>query len=278
MQKRTGHKPSLQFYPGDWFRAEDLKKCSMSTQGVWINILLRMWDTAEQGKLTGTKVALCRILGATKDELRCFFDENKEQKFANVTNRNGKVTIVNRRMYDEFLQRSGTKMRVQKYRAKQKRSSNEKVTPHSSTSSSSSIPTPKVDTNTKLPIASKQGLGLPKSADEMLALDLQIKKESTEFLTTLTDSFKLNSRENTTFARITAYLIVQCQKGKLPIKIFADARGWVVEAKRARKPGDTKKSGKGLLVSKIKRETGFKAQKYLLAGAMGKVLVNFQER
>jgi hypothetical protein len=63
---------------------------------------------------------------------------NSAHKFADVTERNGKVIIICRRLYRAYLERIGAKTRVQRYREKQKRESNGDVTLPSSSSSSSS--------------------------------------------------------------------------------------------------------------------------------------------
>lgn len=129
-------KPSLQFYPGDWWRANDIKGCSMTTQGIWFNLLMAMWDSKEQGKIRDTKEGICRIIGAKLKELNEFIEDNNSHKFANVTFRNEKVTIINRRMYRAYIEREGTKKRVQKHRKHKKSESNVNVTPYSSTSTS----------------------------------------------------------------------------------------------------------------------------------------------
>lgn len=131
-------RPSLQFYPGDWWRANDVKGCSMSTQGVWFNFLMAMWDSPEQGKIRDTKQGLARITGSTLEEIELFLKENKEHNFCKVTMCNIKVTVTNRRMYKEFLARTDTKTRVQRHRERVRRESNGNVTPLSSSSTSSS--------------------------------------------------------------------------------------------------------------------------------------------
>ena len=137
----------MQFYPGDWWRANDIKGCSMSTQGVWFNILMAMWDSPEQGKLVTSLASLCRVIGAKTREVKLFFIENNERHFADVTECNGIVTVVNRRMYADYLERDRTKERVKQHRLRKcnadvtgemKRNCNANVTTPSSTSSSSS--------------------------------------------------------------------------------------------------------------------------------------------
>jgi hypothetical protein len=141
-------RPALQFYPGDWWRANDIKGCSMSTQGVWFNLLMAMWDSPTQGKLETNLDSICRIIGAKTREVNAFFRENEQHKFADVTVCNGIVTITNRRMYCEFLERERTKERVKKHRLRKCNEDvteentpkcNANVTPPSSTSSSFSF-------------------------------------------------------------------------------------------------------------------------------------------
>jgi hypothetical protein len=137
--------PSFQMYPGDWRRDTQVQMASFSTRGIWIEMLLCMWGAPERGKLEGSVGQISRLLGCTERE---FTDAMKELKDtgiadvsvtcnANVTNGNGCVTIINRRMFREEKIRIATKYRVQKFRATQK---NEFVTPPVTqpTSSSSS--------------------------------------------------------------------------------------------------------------------------------------------
>jgi len=138
MDNTMNKRPSTQFYPGDWWRAVDLRKCCMATQGCWFNMLLVMWDEKEQGKITGTKAEICRVVGCDLMELQGFLDDAKLHHFANVTICNNKVTIVNRRMHEGFIERESTKRRVAAHREKKGRVRNANVTPLSSTSSSSS--------------------------------------------------------------------------------------------------------------------------------------------
>lgn len=45
------HGPSFQFYPGDWMRNANLRRCSHSERGALIDILCLMHDSAEYGLL-----------------------------------------------------------------------------------------------------------------------------------------------------------------------------------------------------------------------------------
>ena len=143
-------KPSTQFYPGDWWRSVDLRKCCMSTQGIWFNLLLVMWDEKEQGKIVASRHEIVSILGCKLKEINRFFVDLKRHNFAELIEDekgNGDVTIINRRMYSAFKAREATKRRVSKHRGKscnadvtdsENAECNANVTPPSSTSSSTS--------------------------------------------------------------------------------------------------------------------------------------------
>lgn len=43
--------PSLQFYPGDWMKDPDLRRCSHAAKGIWIDMLCLMFECGERGVL-----------------------------------------------------------------------------------------------------------------------------------------------------------------------------------------------------------------------------------
>ncbi len=135
MDEQMNKRPSLQFYPADWRKDPQLQMCDMSTQGIWINILCCMWEANEEGKLEGTWDDFSRLLGISVTDFKKFFIVAKRHKFADVTNSDGIVTIINRRMYSVFLERERVKKGMRATRAKK---GYEKVTPPSSSSTTSS--------------------------------------------------------------------------------------------------------------------------------------------
>lgn len=130
----------------------------MSTQGCWFNMLMVMWDEKEQGKINGTKVEICRIVGCHLPELRRFIEDNKRHKFADVTIRNNDVTIINRRMNRAFLERESTKERVRKHRNKDVTDCNIPSSSSSSLSSSNKDNICQFDLARKLYPGTKRGL------------------------------------------------------------------------------------------------------------------------
>jgi len=112
--------PAIQFYVKDWLSDPELKMASHSTKGVWIDMLCFMWESSERGLLRGTKEQLIRMLGATERDFDLFIEEAKTLQFADVTICNENVTVINRRIHQEYKDKQNTRLRVQRHRAKQK--------------------------------------------------------------------------------------------------------------------------------------------------------------
>jgi len=130
------NKPAEQWYSGDWFRAVDVRKCSWAVRGIWREMLDVMANEQEIGKIHGTKEEICRLIGCTQAELNDLIAVNKAHKFADVTIRHKKVTIINRRMHRAFLAREAAKIRKRQQRNRESQKSHGDVTPYSSTSTS----------------------------------------------------------------------------------------------------------------------------------------------
>lgn len=135
-----GKAPAFQFYPGDWRRDTQVQMASMETRGVWIEMLCCMWDAPNRGKLHGNLQCLSRLLGCETNVLIRALVEIERYKIGDVTQCNNSVTVINRRMFREEKDREKTRLRVRRHRKTQgtKGTSNESVTPPSSSSPSSS--------------------------------------------------------------------------------------------------------------------------------------------
>ena len=124
----SGKAPAFQFYPGDWLRDTELHCASVATRGIWIDLLCRMFDSNDRGRLTGDVSTLARLAHCTDAEMKRFLEEAEVLHFCDVLrNRDGKITLTNRRMYREGLSRGNSRKRQQKYR--EKKGSNGEVTP-----------------------------------------------------------------------------------------------------------------------------------------------------
>jgi len=155
-EKRKGKAPALQFYTGDWFKDSALRQATVTTRGIWIDILLFMWGSDQRGLIETTPLRLMRLTGATEDEVMHFLNEIYELEFGTMeideniqfpTNNiscNENVTLINRRMYSDYKDRQNTRLRVQKWRRNKnvtakKQKCNTNVTVTSSTSTSTSV-------------------------------------------------------------------------------------------------------------------------------------------
>lgn len=119
--------PFMKFYVADWISDPNLAMCSSTTRGVWIDVLCAM-HTNGSGELTGTVDQLARIGRCSSDEMRAAIAELESTKTASVTERNGIITLVSRRIARDVKARKGNALRQSRFRETQK--SNEEVTPH----------------------------------------------------------------------------------------------------------------------------------------------------
>lgn len=143
-----GKQPSFQFYPGDWRKDPAIQRACMTTRGVWWELVCCMWENDERGSISGTLQQLCRILGATEEELKIALEEIRSLKIGDVQlSEEGVYKISNRRMVREEAERQSGRARQEKFRSKKgenitpiSREYNADITPisHDSSSSSSS--------------------------------------------------------------------------------------------------------------------------------------------
>ena len=143
-----GKNPAFQWYPADWLRDPELRMASLVSRGIWMDLLCHMWAARTRGELIGTVAQLAQLVGTGIEEIEHFISEAETLKFADVTIRNGEVTVRNRRMMREERDRQNNAKRQANFRARAERThednaehnapSNGRVTPPSSSSSSSS--------------------------------------------------------------------------------------------------------------------------------------------
>lgn len=119
-------KPSLQFYPGDWMKDPALSMCGPLTRGIWIDFLCAIHEYDHAGQITGTAEQLARVCRCSVVDLRVALGELKQTHTADVTERNGQITVVCRRMAREAKERKNNALRQKKYREKKR--SNASVT------------------------------------------------------------------------------------------------------------------------------------------------------
>lgn len=106
----------MPFYVGDWLKDAELSLCSPATRGVWIDLLCAMHECDRSGVLRGTRDQLSRTARCSTVELALALTDLQTTGAADVTERNGVVTVANRRMIRERNSREQTRLRVNRHR------------------------------------------------------------------------------------------------------------------------------------------------------------------
>ena len=110
-------KVSEAVYPADIIGDTDLRMCSLLARGAWFESLLVMWrDKTDCVK--GTPARLSRLWGCTLDETESIISELKEMNAGIVTESNGIVTLMCRRLQRRAKERKDGAKRQAKHREK----------------------------------------------------------------------------------------------------------------------------------------------------------------
>ncbi len=115
--------------------------CSPTTRGIWIDALCAMHESDRTGILIGSADQLARVLRCLPSDVPPALAELKSTGAADVTERNGIVTLINRRMSREHKTRDDARLRKERQRATGDMSRDSHI-PSSSSSSSSDDPLP----------------------------------------------------------------------------------------------------------------------------------------
>lgn len=109
--------PYMAFYIGDWLTDPAVSLCTPATRGVWIDLLSAMHGAGRVGSLTGTREQLARLGRCVPADLALALTDLQATGAADVSERNGVITVVNRRMRREAQEREATRLRQAKFRA-----------------------------------------------------------------------------------------------------------------------------------------------------------------
>ena len=108
--------PYMPFYTKDWLSDPALSICHPATRGVWMDLLSVMHELGRVGELTGTLQQLASWGRCSPAQFAQALTDLKTSKAADVTERNGTVTVVNRRMRREYKEREASRLRVGRHR------------------------------------------------------------------------------------------------------------------------------------------------------------------
>lgn len=109
--------PYLDLYTGDWMKDQAVSRCSPATRGIWMDLLCAMHDDSRSGLLSGTADQLARLGRCSAAELALALTDLQITRTADVTERNGLITVINRRMYRKAQEREKSRLRTAKCRA-----------------------------------------------------------------------------------------------------------------------------------------------------------------
>ena len=110
--------PWVPWFAKDWLCDKALALCAPATRGVWMDLLMHMHLDGRVGILEGSVDQLASLSRCVPVVMAQALTDLQTNKAADVTERNGVVTVVCRRMQRECHKRTCGNLRVQKYREK----------------------------------------------------------------------------------------------------------------------------------------------------------------
>lgn len=140
-----GKAPAIQFYPSDYVR--DTRSLNLMAKGAWADILFLGFSKTPQGRISQSIDDWATMLGCDIATAKTVLEAIRKHQVGDVvTQRNGDITVTNRRMFRDWKEREGAKKRAARYRDKHGGDENEeasrknhgKITTLSSSSTSSS--------------------------------------------------------------------------------------------------------------------------------------------
>jgi hypothetical protein len=117
----------------DWI--VDTEPLAELSRAFWHEALCRMWLSDRCGQLVGTYTELAKLCRSTPNNARAAIADLQKWNTADVTISNAVVTVTNRRMNRDYLDRKSLRERVARHRDKKREhdgnaSCNGDVTPH----------------------------------------------------------------------------------------------------------------------------------------------------
>lgn len=258
------HKPSFQFYPGDWLKDTALRICSPAARGVWADLLCLLHECPQRGVFrtkNGLIMSAVSVKKISKSIAGCkpkLVQELIDNGAVYVARKDGALyckRLVRDELHRRHKAQSGQKGGSKTQANRKQSSENSQANPGSSSSSSSSSSTPisliEIDKEKSL---DSGGLGLTK--------EVQIR--AVRFGDELDRIFPRISRdEATTFLRVAQHLTEEVILG-VPIEIFDEAISWAKSAMNS-----NAQSPKALFMAKVKEQTDFKGRGKLLNRVAG---------
>lgn len=106
--------PYIQWYPADWLAATTM--LSPATRGIWFDILNVMWQMDRAEKISGTLAEIARAGRCDAVQMQTALDELSKFHVADITARDGVVTVICRRFKKDNFERKRAATGMQKIR------------------------------------------------------------------------------------------------------------------------------------------------------------------
>lgn len=111
--------PYMNWFVTDWLGDPKVARCEPATRGIYFDWLCNMHSLDRCGVITGTREELARLGRCCLRSCDAAITDLERTNAADVTLRNGIVTVINRRMRREFLARKQGTNRVKAFRDRQ---------------------------------------------------------------------------------------------------------------------------------------------------------------
>jgi hypothetical protein len=149
--------PWIKWFTGAWLSDPCVARLSPASRGIWKDFLDSMHELDSGGQLSGTRKELARLGRCSPDELAHCLDELSSTGAADVTERNGVMTVTNRRMRREWEARKANADRQKRFRENQ--------LPLSGLESNASVTPDIIEDRGKKKDNEKPSLEIPKALD-----------------------------------------------------------------------------------------------------------------
>ncbi len=168
--------PWMKWYAADWLRDPQLSLCTSATRGVWSDLVSAMHLSDQTGELSGTREQLAQLARCSAVEMAQALTDLRTTGAADVKERNGTVTVINRRMSREHKKRQLDAARQDRARHRKKSRGSHDDDPQESQKSEvresfSSLPPLK---NPSVRVRDAGGSGFSKGKPDRIDLSLEV--------------------------------------------------------------------------------------------------------
>ena len=88
---RSVKQPYIPLYVGDWLKDPQLSLCSPATRGVWIDLICRLHELGQGGKITANAQQLARLCRSSDADIHAALKDLQTTDAAEVSERDGKI-------------------------------------------------------------------------------------------------------------------------------------------------------------------------------------------